>query len=86
MKIIKIILIAIIVIPWLASTLGYIDHGRRMVWLIVENIFYLPLTILEEPFFRPTEIGWLATIYGKLLGTLMYSAILVIMLKLKKKL
>ena len=84
MKTLKWILTALIFLPWVFGLLAILDSSHGLLWIFLETIFYSPIYWLNEPFFNNTEIGWIVTNTGKILGTIFYIALLVGVIAVEK--
>lgn len=76
MKTLKWVLTTLVFLPWIFGLLALLDSNHGLLWIFLETIFYLPIYWLNEPFFNNTEIGWIVTSTGKILGTILYIALL----------
>jgi len=77
MKILKGILLCLIILPWVFGFIESVDTRRGLIWSFLETGTYFPIYWLNEPFFKATEVGWLVTLYGKVLGSALYSVLLI---------
>lgn len=78
MKAVRKILIALAIAPWIFGAIAVVDFEHGLIWLFFETVPYFPIYWLEDPFFKLTEVGWLVTIYGKVLGTVAYVVAIVV--------
>ena len=85
-KIVSVIIVVILfpLLPYFMTSLNE-DHG--LIWLFIEIVYYFPVSALfGEPLFIKTEIGALPSFLGRIVTSVIYLTLLLILVFLKKRL
>jgi hypothetical protein len=69
-------LVVILLWPALFYILGNLDRDRGMLWLLLSQMYYLPLgSWIGQPFFAPdSELSYVVRAPGVILASLVYAA------------
>jgi len=80
-------LLLIIIFPFIFLFLMEYDTHRFMIWLLPHHIYYLPLSWLGEPFFKPsTDVSFWVTKSGRILTIAVYSISWLLLVNILEKL
>ena len=72
-------LIFVLVFPVVPYVMVRWDTEHGLIWILVENLYYLPFsTFLEEPFFRKIEVGMAPLIWGRIVAGISYVAVITV--------
>ena len=69
---------ALVGVQLVSSLLVNVDAAGPLIWWLVQAIYHLPLSWMGEPLFRATELGPYPTLFGRLVTTSIYVAIVAI--------
>jgi hypothetical protein len=73
-----ILLAALIGFPFLLQWLSKIDTDRGILWLFIHQLYYLPFSWLDKPFYAPdSDIGYWVRLPARILAALVYATLFV---------
>lgn len=81
-----IFLATIIILPFVLSVLSKLDSDRGLIWFVLHQLYYLPLSWVGESFFQPdSEVGYFVKTSGRMLVAFIYALSFTGFILLKRK-
>jgi hypothetical protein len=69
---------AVVALPFILDALMRWVEMHALAWFLPHQLYYLPLSWLGEPFFRPdSEVSFWVTLSGRVLAAVVYSGLLI---------
>lgn len=75
----------ILVAPLVLEPLIRLDEARGLLWLLAQQIYYLPISWIGEPLFTRTEVGMHPEPLGIVVGVVIYGVVMLLLWMITRK-
>jgi len=76
----------LLVFPFIFLGLMNIDGERGLIWLLIHQMYYLPLSWIGEPFFKfDSEVSFFVSYLGRIFTAVFYLLLILLLTKFKTR-